>query len=175
MGLALHLKHLRTPQPPNPNHPRLEGSLITGSFPHLSFEGFSQTSGIPLTGCLRGIGLPRWPKGFPFGCPLHPPGNKAFAGLPKQKGQPLRPELERTEWAWTFSPLLALFRGLPVCLFGQRKPRANMPGAFFFFPQPLKALGSIGPDRLGVVWGGPEERFHQGCTRVPPGSAGAAG
>ena len=35
-------------------------------------------------------------------------------------------------------------------------------------PQQLKALGSIGPD-LGVVRGGPEVRFHECSTRVPPG------
>ena len=36
------------------------------------------------------------------------------------------------------------------------------------FPQQLKALGSQ-PRGSGVVRGGPEARFHQGSTRVPPG------
>ena len=53
--------------------------------------------------------------------------------------------------------------------------RASLPHADFsdrFFPQQLKDLGSaqIGS---GVVRGGPEVRFHEASTRVPPGFEGS--
>ena len=44
-----------------------------------------------------------------------------------------------------------------------------------FFPPTAESFGVSAQIGSGVVWGGPEVRFHQGSTRVPRGSSRAAG
>ena len=57
----------------------------------------------------------------------------------------------------------------PPCL-----THGQIPTSFIFSPT-AESSGVSAQIGSGVVWGGPEVRFHEGSTRVPRGSSRAAG